>query len=1398
MRLIVLLAFLSLCHFSFATNYYVAANGNDNNSGTSPSSPWKTINKVNSFTFKPGDQILFNRGDEFYGGIVVKQSGTAGAPITYGAYGSGTKPVITGFTEVTSWTNKGGNIWESNNPVTSLDNLNMVVIEGKNTPMGRWPNNGWATYESAVGNTSITSSKLAPGINWKGAEAVIRKNYWTIDKSLITSQSGNTLTYKTASNHNGNGVPNNGFFIQNDIKTLDSENEWYFNPTTKKISVFSYGKPLNIKVTSLENLFLSDKNYIGIENLRLSGANGNGIVVGGAITISGNDIDYCGVDGITTIIGSRSTYFKVLGNNITHCNNSSVSISQSGDNPVEIKNNIIKNSGLVVGASQSALHANVAIRTVSKNSGNDISYNRIDSTGYIGILFSNGHVHHNYISNFCSVMQDGGGIYTASNASQLIENNIVSHGYGNYSGMAAVQKVVYGIYMDVASSGGTVRNNTVFNIEGFGYYFNDPDRLKFTGNTSYNISEAAFKVSTRTKSFVKSELTDNVFCVPDLSQSSAYFIAVRYPTDFSTIGTIDNNYLIMSNPDKVFRAELFSPSWSNKYYPFSVWNGSYKNDIHSTLKHINITNVRFEYNASNSQKTISLGAAYKDPRGKIYDGFISLEPYTSAVLFYHGPSQLPQVVANAGPNQTIMLPKNSVSLNGSGSGGSGKISSYYWSKLSGPSGEVIANVNSASTTVSSLKEGTYQFVLRVKDDKGSDGYDTTRVIVQPPQSYALPVINAGPDQTIFLPNSTAYLNGEITGGSASYIKWSKISGPSSFNIVNPSSLSTSVTGLVEGVYSFQLELKDSGGSTYYEKTQVSVIGGLLPAVNPLYTTNGLEYSYYEGSYSNVPAFDKITARVNGKTDNFNLAVSNSSRNFALSFNGYIDVPTDGQYTFYTSSDDGSMLYIDGHLVVNNDGRHGVVEKSGTIGLRAGKHAISLGYFQAGGGMTLDVSYTGPGISKRSIPNSMLYRISSVELLEAVNPGMVTGGLDYAYYEGSYNLVPGFNKIIPEKKGFLDNVSLSVANRQRDFALNFSGYIEVPTDGQYTFYTTSDDGSLLYIDGHLIVDNDGRHGVEEKMGTIGLKAGKHAIEIGYFQAGGGMTLDVNYSGPGISKRSLPSSSLYRSFSGLMPAVNPGNTVNGLDYSYYEGYYSVVPNFGNTTAIKSGTVNNFTITVANRSRDFAMDFSGFIEVSTDGQYTFYTSSDDGSLLYIDGTLVVDNNGKHGLVEKSGTIGLKAGKHAISVGYFQGGGGKALDVSYAGPGISKRLVPSDKLFRISTAQSRTGGSGPGFASTLNMATSDSLNKQELAVRGLTEKVELNVFPNPFVNSFVVSLAGESGDYKLHLMDVLGRTIWIKSGSKGAGVYRVTIDGSSLGNGVYFLKVVQGKNTSVFKLKK
>jgi hypothetical protein len=532
-------------------------------------------------------------------------------------------------------------------------------------------------------------------------------------------------------------------------------------------------------------------------------------------------------------------------------------------------------------------------------------------------------------------------------------------------------------------------------------------------------------------------------------------------------------------------------------------------------------------------------------------------------------------------------------------------------------------------------------------------------------------------------------------------------------------------------------------------------------------------------------------------------VANRAQQYAINYTGYINVPADGQYTFYLSSDDGSTLYIDGQQIVNNDGLHAMIQQSNSIGLQAGFHKISVGFFQCTGDQGLKVGYSGPGISQQQIPSSALYIESNNKLLPAVNLSNPVNGMNYSYYEASnYSVVPDFTTITPVKTGMVNNFDISVANRSQQYAINYSGYINVPADGQYTFYLSSDDGSTLYIDGQQIVNNDGLHAMIQQSNSIGLQAGFHKISVGFFQCTGDQGLKVSYSGLGISQQQIPSSALYVAATGLWPAVNPSNTTNGLDYKYYEAanFYKV-PDFTTMNPVKTGNVNNFDISVANRTLQFAINYTGYIKVPTDGQYTFYLSSDDGSLLFIDGMQVVNNDGTHMITEQGNTIGLQAGLHAISVGYFNQTGYEGLQVSYSGPGISKQLIPSSALYRVAP-QFRNGNIGTNATST-NTGIDINNNKVDSVTNALDNsqlKVSATAYPNPFTNSIVVSITGPSGTYDLILVDALGRTIWTGTGTKNVGTYQQTINTSSLERGIYFLKVIQSNNnnSAVIKLVK
>ena len=136
--------------------------------------------------------------------------------------------------------------------------------------------------------------------------------------------------------------------------------------------------------------------------------------------------------------------------------------------------------------------------------------------------------------------------------------------------------------------------------------------------------------------------------------------------------------------------------------------------------------------------------------------------------------------------------------------------------------------------------------------------------------------------------------------------------------------------------------------------------------------------------------------------------------------------------------------------------------------------------------------------------------------------------------------------------------------------------------------------------------------------------------------------------------------------------------GLGYEYFEGTWDELPDFDLLTPVKIGTVNNFDISPREQEEYFGFRFSGKISLFTPGSYTFYTTSDDGSKLFIGDTQVVDNDETHGMQEESGTISLNAGEHPITVVMFNKTDGYGLEVRYEGPGIAKTLIPDGVLYR------------------------------------------------------------------------------------------------------------------------
>jgi hypothetical protein len=128
------------------------------------------------------------------------------------------------------------------------------------------------------------------------------------------------------------------------------------------------------------------------------------------------------------------------------------------------------------------------------------------------------------------------------------------------------------------------------------------------------------------------------------------------------------------------------------------------------------------------------------------------------------------------------------------------------------------------------------------------------------------------------------------------------------------------------------------------------------------------------------------------------------------------------------------------------------------------------------------------------------------------------GVYYKYFEGQFSETSDLDKQKPIKEGLLKNFSLHPARQKDHFGFQYKTFIKIPADGLYEFYTISDDGSVLWVDGHKVVDNDGGHAAVKATGTVALKKGVHQINLNYFEDYEGESLEVGLNT--IGRKSLP--------------------------------------------------------------------------------------------------------------------------------------------------------------------------------------------------------------------------------------------------------------------------------------
>jgi parallel beta-helix repeat protein len=536
----------------------------------------------------------------------------------------------------------GGNIWESSNAVSALSTCEIVTVREKGVIMGRWPNNKWIYPVTFPNHNTLCQKDLldASVIKWTGAELVMRNLRWVISRNPITNHKDSTLHYSPVTNHYPHwGV---GFFIQD-----NSINEWYYNPVSKKLLIYSTDEPVDVALTTLDTLIDIHGEYITIDNLSLKGANTVGIYITDVpnITIQNCEIDFT-FNAISSYSGSNSSNITIRQNTINHTNNNAIVLG-NGFRKSLISDNIIRNTGIISGAGKSDIHNYTAIY-VPNLMYSIIQYNEIDSVGYNGISSVDGDsllITKNLINHYCTILDDGGGIYLHSACTyKTVSYNIILNGFGQWWNQGYYYPSVspelqygrnqaFGIYIDDAGETNNINvlNNTIAYCGWGGISWGIADHIKVRNNTIFNARWGIMANKTPNDTCTI-EIKNNI-----ILDTIALYLKARLNADPVTTTLIDSNYYAYTNAGVLGNNynKIIYPS-SPAYLTLSQWQKySLGQDASSSSVLLNINSlndVLFYYNASKVNKIITLPAHFKDIKGNKYLNYIVLHPYASALL----------------------------------------------------------------------------------------------------------------------------------------------------------------------------------------------------------------------------------------------------------------------------------------------------------------------------------------------------------------------------------------------------------------------------------------------------------------------------------------------------------------------------------------------------------------------------------------------------------------------------------------------------------------------------------------------------------------------------------------------------------------------------------------------
>jgi hypothetical protein len=480
-----------MCYLnSFATDYYVAKDGNDSNSGTIDN-PFLTISKAAALAVA-GD-IVYIREGSYEETLAPVNSGTAGNPIIFQSY-PGERVIISAMESLSDWTQDSGAIYKTTIDFNSLDQENFVMHKETALDLARWPNKveqgafalnsirNTGGSASDVENGAYLTESSIPNVNWTDGAIWFYGDKpgsgWIAWKEKITSSSSGRV------NFNLNKDPEwirtfhapadlGDFYLEGVKDALDYQNEWYFDSSTKELFVQlpSGGTPADGDVKMRrrkETINLKNKKYIEVRNLAVFGgsinledsttwqtnSNTTNNVLYGISSFYGSY-----TQGITTSFSAGIAALKLQGSNntIEKCEfafGAATGINVRGENHT-IKDNLIHDFNTL-----GSYDAPVVLRGMNNSTfiNNTVSKGGRDAINYSG---ENNEIGYNDISRSNLIADDCGLFYTVGKQ----ENTEIHHNWFHDAESRGDLKKAAGIYLDNNAESFKVHHNVVWNTE---------------------------------------------------------------------------------------------------------------------------------------------------------------------------------------------------------------------------------------------------------------------------------------------------------------------------------------------------------------------------------------------------------------------------------------------------------------------------------------------------------------------------------------------------------------------------------------------------------------------------------------------------------------------------------------------------------------------------------------------------------------------------------------------------------------------------------------------------------------------------------------------------------------------------------------------------------------------